>query len=58
MCSWCPPPRGRGNPPHRLVERVPVLVFFTSVTTRPARSGAVKREDYFFVDDEKFEAMV
>ena len=49
---------GKSTLSQRLIERVPDLVFSTSVTTRPPRPGEVEGEDYFFVDDEKFDAMV
>ncbi|HXC16990.1 MAG TPA: guanylate kinase [Holophagaceae bacterium] len=49
---------GKSTLSQRLIERVPDLVFSTSVTTRPPRPGEVDGQDYFFVDDEKFDAMV
>ena len=49
---------GKSTLSQRLIERVPDLVFSTSVTTRRPRPGEVEGEDYFFVDDEKFDAMV
>lgn len=49
---------GKSTLSQRLIERVPDLVFSTSVTTRPARPGEVDGQDYFFVDDAKFDTMV
>jgi guanylate kinase len=49
---------GKSTLSQRLIERVPDLVFSTSVTTRPPRQGEVDGQDYFFVDDAKFDAMV
>lgn len=49
---------GKSTLSQRLIERVPDLVFSISVTTRPPRPGEVDGQDYFFVDDAKFEAMV
>ena len=49
---------GKSTLSQRLIERVPDLVFSISVTTRPPRPGEVDGQDYFFVDDTKFDAMV
>lgn len=49
---------GKSTLSQRLIERVPDLVFSISVTTRPPRAGEVEGQDYFFVDDAKFDAMV
>lgn len=40
-----------------LLERVPNLRFSVSYTTRPPRPGERDGSDYFFVDQERFEAM-
>lgn len=49
---------GKSTLSQRLIERVPDLVFSISVTTRPPRPGEVDGQDYFFVDDDRFDAMV
>jgi|SRR5690606_22407947 len=41
-----------------LLERVPNLRFSVSYTTRPPRPGERDGSDYFFVDRDRFEAMV
>ncbi len=41
-----------------LLERVPNLCFSVSYTTRPSRPGERDGVDYFFVDRDRFEAMV
>src|SRR6201990_3304386 len=41
-----------------LLEREPGLRMSVSATTRPMRPGEVDGRDYFFVDKQKFEAMV
>ena len=41
----------------RLMERRPSLHFSISHTTRPMRRGETDGQDYFFVDDDEFEAI-
>ena len=42
----------------RLLEREPNLRFSISFTTRPPRKTETSGEDYFFVDEAQFEAMI
>jgi len=42
---------------HELLAREPKLRFSISYTTRPQRPTEVDREDYFFVDEARFERM-
>jgi guanylate kinase len=49
---------GKSTLAHRLVQSVPDLIFSISFTTRKPRPGEVDGEDYFFIDDERFESMV
>ena len=49
---------GKSTLVHRLVASVPDLIFSISFTTRKPRPGEVDGRDYFFVDDDRFDAMV
>ena len=49
---------GKSTLVQRLVRSVPDLIFSISVTTRKPRPGEVEGRDYFFIDDERFDAMV
>ncbi len=49
---------GKSTLSHRLVGNHPDLIFSISYTTRPPRPGEVDGQDYFFVDDATFDAMV
>lgn len=49
---------GKSTLVQRLVRSVPDLIFSISFTTRKPRPGEVEGRDYFFVDDERFDAMV
>lgn len=49
---------GKSTLVQRLVRSVPGLVFSISFTTRRPRPGEVDGQDYFFVDETRFEAMV
>ena len=49
---------GKSTLVHRLVASVPNLIFSVSFTTRKPRPGEVDGRDYFFVDDDRFDAMV
>ncbi len=49
---------GKSTLTQRLVRTTDGIIFSTSFTTRPARSGEIDGRDYFFVDDAKFESMV
>jgi guanylate kinase len=49
---------GKSTLVHRLVASVPDLIFSISFTTRKPRPGEVDGRDYFFVDDNAFDAMV
>jgi len=49
---------GKSTLVQRLVQNVPGLRFSISFTTRKPRAGEVDGRDYFFVDDDRFDAMV
>ena len=49
---------GKSTLSHRLVASPPDLIFSISYTTRAPRPGEVDGQDYFFVDDATFDAMV
>ena len=49
---------GKSTLVQRLVRSVPDLIFSISFTTRKPRPGEVEGRDYFFIDDERFDAMV
>jgi len=49
---------GKSTLAQRLVRTVPELIFSISFTTRKPRPGEVDGRDYFFIDDERFDAMV
>ena len=49
---------GKSTLVQRLVQSVPDLIFSISFTTRKPRLGEVDGRDYFFIDDEGFDAMV
>jgi guanylate kinase len=49
---------GKSTLTQRLVRSVPDLIFSISFTTRQPRPGEVDGHDYFFIDEERFDAMV
>ena len=49
---------GKSTLAQRLVRSVPDLIFSISFTTRKPRPGEVDGQDYFFIDDDRFDAMV
>lgn len=49
---------GKTTMAHALVDGSSRFVFSVSVTTRPPRSGEREGEDYRFVDDDRFGAMI
>lgn len=49
---------GKSTVAHRVLKGRPRVAFSVSHTTRPMRQGEVDGEDYYFVDDETFDAMV
>ena len=49
---------GKSTLVQRLVRSVPDLIFSISFTTRQPRPGEVDGRDYFFIDDDRFDAMV
>ena len=49
---------GKSTLTQRLVRRVPDLIFSISFTTRKPRPGEVDGRDYFFIDEDRFDAMV
>lgn len=49
---------GKSTVAQRLVSTVPDLIFSISFTTRKPRPGEVDGRDYFFIDDDQFDAMV
>jgi guanylate kinase len=49
---------GKSTLARRLVRDTEGLIFSISTTTRPPRPGEVDGQDYFFVDDARFDAMV
>jgi guanylate kinase len=48
---------GKTTLSRRLLERDPNITMSISVTTRPPRPGEVDGRDYYFISQEKFEAM-
>ncbi len=48
---------GKTSLVHALLERIPILRFSISCTTRPRRSSEIDGVDYFFVSDEEFQRM-
>lgn len=58
MVLAAPSGTGKTTMAHALVEGSDRFVFSVSATTRPAREGEEEGEDYFFVDEERFRAMV
>jgi guanylate kinase len=49
---------GKGTLIQRVLKKVPNLSYSVSFTTRTPRNGEVDGREYFFVDEENFEAMV
>ncbi len=49
---------GKSTLVQRLVRSIPDLSFSISFTTRKPRPGEVEGRDYFFIDDERFDAMI
>jgi guanylate kinase len=49
---------GKSSLCRRLIEEVPGLAFSVSYTTRHRRAGEENGKQYWFVDDERFDAMV
>ncbi len=49
---------GKSTLAQRLVQSVPDLIFSISFTTRKPRPGEVDGRDYFFIDEDRFDAMV
>ena len=49
---------GKSTLAQRLVRSVPDLIFSISFTTRKPRAGEVDGRDYFFIDEDRFDAMV
>jgi guanylate kinase len=49
---------GKSTLVQRLVRNVPDLAFSISFTTRKPRPGEVDGRDYFFISDERFDAMI
>jgi len=49
---------GKSTLTQRLVRSVPDLSFSISFTTRKPRPGEVDGQDYFFIDDARFDALV
>jgi guanylate kinase len=49
---------GKSTISRELLKREPQLSISVSMTTRPKRPGEVEGEDYFFVDEQQFEAKV
>ncbi len=49
---------GKSTVATRVLSERPRLAFSVSHTTRPIRPGEVDGEDYYFVDDARFDAMV
>src|SRR4029077_14057973 len=41
-----------------LVKETPALKMSVSATTRPMRPGEVEAKDYYFVDQQRFDAMI
>jgi guanylate kinase len=49
---------GKSTLVQRLLRSVPDLIFSISFTTRKPRPGEVDGRDYFYIDEDRFEAMV
>jgi guanylate kinase len=49
---------GKSTLVQRLVATVPNLIFSISFTTRKPRPGELDGRDYFFIDDDQFDAML
>ena len=49
---------GKSTLARRLVRETEGLIFSISTTTRPPRPGEMEGQDYFFVDDAHFDALV
>jgi guanylate kinase len=49
---------GKTTLARELMSKVPGLQMSVSVTTRPMRPGEVEGKDYFFIDKQRFDAMV
>ena len=49
---------GKSTLAQRLVRSLPDLIFSISFTTRKPRPGEVDGQDYFYIDEDRFEAMV
>ncbi len=49
---------GKSTLAQRLVRSVPDLIFSISFTTRKPRPGERDGQDYFFIDDDRFDAMI
>lgn len=49
---------GKSSLCRRLIEEVPGLAFSISYTTRHRRAGEENGKQYWFVDDERFDAMI
>jgi guanylate kinase len=49
---------GKSTLVQRLVATVPDLIFSISFTTRKPRPGELDGRDYFFIDEERFAAMI
>ena len=49
---------GKTTLARELMSKVPGLQMSVSVTTRPMRPGEVEGRDYFFIDKQRFDAMV
>jgi guanylate kinase len=49
---------GKTTITRRLLERDPTLLLSVSVTTRPPRPGEVDGQDYYFIEQAKFDRMV
>lgn len=49
---------GKSTLAQRLVRSVPDLIFSISFTTRKPRPGERNGQDYFFIDDDRFDAMI
>ena len=49
---------GKSTLVQRLVQTLPDLIFSISFTTRKPRPGEVDGRDYFYISEERFEAMV
>ncbi len=49
---------GKTSLVHRLIERTSDIIIYVSHTTRPPRPGDVEGDDYFFIDNDRFDHMV